>query len=385
MAGGYTIPSIDGAVMTVNSSTELLSSGTTFTGQWVEATGYASVVVAAQTDQNGELYVQFSSDATNIESSLVRYYRTDTIEVPHRYTITRRYVRVVFTNSSTGNQTYFRLQSMLCYQTDLNAPLDSTLSPDYDSQSVRPTDFKTEVAISRRQGLISWHKWGYNADVDTGTETVWSYGGTFSPLTNFNYLSIVSSSTNDTSAGTGARQITIYGIDAFRKSQTEVITMNGTTPVVTTTKWLGINRVAVTLSGSGLTNAGDITITATTAGSVQAHVPAGTSITQQAFFFTQADHKGVADWLFLNVNKITGGASPVVTIKGFIRNFSTNTVSEIFSHTIDTTVDDYLELKPPTPFLIPEQSLIYFTATTNADNTIVNLRFAMIEIRDVDA
>jgi hypothetical protein len=74
--------------------------------------------------------------------------------------------------------------------------------------------------------------------------------------------SIVSSSAADTSAGTGARTVRIYYVDATGATAgTEDVTLNGTTNVnlVTTTKCF-IEKIAVLTVGSGLANAGTITL-----------------------------------------------------------------------------------------------------------------------------
>ena len=181
-----------GKVSQINSSTTALNDAEVFTGEWEDWSGYPSVSVAVKTDQDGTFAIQFSPDGTNQDSTLTRYYRTSQIEAPHRFTVTRKYGRVVFTNDSGSNQTLFRLQTILGGQTELNTPCDSTLAQDFDATVVRPTDYNTEVALGRRQGATLWNKFGYNPDVDVGTEVVASWGGTFAPLTTATTISIVS-------------------------------------------------------------------------------------------------------------------------------------------------------------------------------------------------
>ncbi len=251
-AGGASVPVPTGALSDDNSTTTLLAAGITFTGEWEDVGHYNSVTVAAKTDQDGTFSVQFSPDGVNQDSTLTRYYRTGQIEAPHRFTITRRYMRVVFTNTSASDQTYLRLQTIYGDKTDLNAPMDSTLAQDFDAVAVRPSDHHVEVSLNRRQGSALWNKFGYNTTVGTGVEVVASWGGTFSPMTTARTLSFVSTSANDiTSSGTGARNVVVYGIDANRRAQIVVVQMNGLTPVVTTETWLGVNRISIGLSGTG--------------------------------------------------------------------------------------------------------------------------------------
>lgn len=106
---------------------------------------------------------------------------------------------------------------------------------------------------------------GGNTDIDTSTfpEDCWGGSGLYQgfPLT-AETVSIVSSSVNDTAAGTGARTLRISGLNATGDFQTEVVTLNGTTPVVTTSQWLRINRALIVTSGNNNRNfnAGAITI-----------------------------------------------------------------------------------------------------------------------------
>lgn len=375
-------------VSTLNGTTTLLNAGATYTGTWEDVSNYDSLIISLKTDQNGTFTVQFSPDGTNADTTLTRYYRTDQIEAPHNFTNTKRYARVTFTNTSASNQTYLRLQVLLGNHKQLNIPLDSMIAQDYDSISVRPTKFEYEVALGRRQGSTTWNKFGYNTDVDTAaTEVIASFGGTFTPLTTASTLTIVSSSASDdgSPSGVGANTLVIYGVDANRQYQTETITMNGTTNVVTAATWLGVNRVAIGLSGSSLVNVGNINITATTGGSTQAYLLAGEGVTQQAIFFTQKDHQFLTDFLRINVEKLAGGATPKCRIKGWVYSAVTNTKFSVYNELIDTSSDNFVSVNPSQPFAIPEQSCLWFEATTDTNDTFVSCRFSGIEFKDVDA
>lgn len=371
-------------VSTLNSSTTPLNASDVFTGTGEDVSQYSSVIVAVKTDQDGTYTIQFSNDNTNWDSVLTRYYRTGQIEPPHRFTITRKYCRVVFTNTSASNQTYLRLQTTFGNKQDLNIPSDSTMSQDYDSLSVRPTDFKYEAALGRRQGYTTWNKWAYNPDIDIGTETVWSTGGTFTRIVTARTLSIVSTSANDTSAGTGARTIGITGVDANWNEQTVVVTLNGTTPVVTTETWLGVNRISVYSAGSGGTNAGVITATATTEATIQSEIPVGLGTTQTGFFFVPQNHQVLMDWLYVSLYKASG-TPPNITVKMFVTSDVSNAKYEVFRDWIDGSFENHAELNPSQPFVVGEKSLIEFQITTDQNNTEVQLRFSFVQVRDVDA
>jgi hypothetical protein len=117
-----------------------------------------------------------------------------------------------------------------------------------------------ELQVSR--GQISFHyplhKFGFNPDVDDALETVWAEGGLYSYLSAATVLKVSSSSTADTSAGTGARTVQLYGLDADYNEINETVTLNGQTAVNTTNSFLRINRMVVRTAGTGGTNAGVI-------------------------------------------------------------------------------------------------------------------------------
>lgn len=372
-------------VSTLNSTADLLTDTSVFTGTGEDVSQYNSVVVSVKTDQNGTFSVQFSNDNTNWDSTLTRYYRTNQIEAPHRFTITRKYCRVVFTNDSGSDQTYLRLQTTFGEKAELNAPGDSTLAQDFDATVVRPTNFNYEAALGLRQGVTTWNKWGYNQDIDTAaSETYWSTGGTFVPIVTARTLSIVSTSIADDDGSTGANSLIVYGVDANWNEQTVVVTLNGTTPVVTTETWMGINRMSIYLSGTGGGNAGVITATATTEATVQAEIPIGAGSTQTGFFFVPAGHTALVDWLYITMTKNSGGTQPTLVTKMWVTSAVSGSTYEVFRDYLNGDTENHTELRPSQPFVVGEKSLMEFQGSTNQNNTEVGVRFSMVVVRTKD-
>lgn len=374
-----------GAEIQALGSSSIVAVGTPLETGFVDVSEHDSIVVAVKTDQDGTLQLIFSPDGVNEDSTLTRYYRTGQIEPPHRFTVTRRYVKVKFTNSSGIAQSYFRLQTLVGPKQPLNIPIDANMAQDYDAVAVRPTKFNDEVALGRRQGWQTWNKFGYNSDIDGASETIWTVGGTLSLLSSGETLSIVSTSTADDDGGTGANSIIVYGVDENWDLQTEVVTLNGTTPVVTTGSWLGVNRMAIYLAGSGKNNAGTITATASTAATIQARIEIGAGTTEHSFFFVPRNYQFLATYLRWNVNKISGGGSPRVALQMQVFSAVSNAYYDVYEETIDTAVDNIFELIPPEPFVVGEKSVLIASASTNTANTIVACRFSGKLVRDVDA
>lgn len=369
-------------VSTDNSSITLLTNGSVFTGEWEDVSDYNSVVVAAKTDQNGYYSVQFSPDGVNQDSTLTRYYRTDQIEAPHRFTITRSYCRVVFTNDSGSDQTYLRLQTTFGTKSDLNAPLDSTLSQDFDAIAVRGSDYHSEVALGLRQGVTTWNKFGYNEDIDDGNEEIIaSWGGDLQFLTVGETIDIVSTSTSDDLVGVGCQKIVITGVDENWDEQVEVVEMDGTTTVTTVTEWIGINRISIFKAGTSLKNVGTINITANTSGYTMAQMPLSTtqaaSVTQQCLFYVPVGYKFLAEWLHFNTIKISGGGgSPEVTFKAYVYSDVSTAIYEVFRDALDVADNNTLTIAPPVPFTIDEKSILWLVAESDTNNTAVRGRFS---------
>ena len=170
----------EGAVSTVNSTAVALGIGGTFTGAAEDASKYASIVVAALTDRVGTLQVQFSPDGVNWDSTLSFSVVANTNEV-HRITVSRKYFRVIFSNTSGVAQTFLRLQTLLGKQQTLTSSLNSVIQSDADAAIVRPLDFNLMVAEGLYQNRSATTKEGINFDVDTGSvpEDLWDYGGTY--------------------------------------------------------------------------------------------------------------------------------------------------------------------------------------------------------------
>lgn len=366
-------------VSTDNSSTTSLDDTEVFTGAWEDVSAYESVIVAIATDQNGSFSVQFSPDGVNQDSTLSKHFKTNQIEPPHRYTVTRQYARVVFTNDSGSNQTYFRLQTILAGNSrDLNAPMDQVLAQDYDASPVRPSDFHTEVALGLRQGHETWNKFGYNLDVDSasGEEIIASWGGTFQYLTAGETIDIVSSSTNDDLVGTGCQKVIIWGVDENWDPQLEIVEMDGLVTVTTSTSWIGINRISIYKAGTGLGNAGTIDVTATSSGYTLAQMPVGDGTSQQCMFYVPAGHQFLAEWLHFDAIKTSGGSKPEITFKGYVYSDVATAEFEVFRDSLDIALSNTLTISPPVPFVISEKSILWFVADSDTNDTAVRSRFS---------
>jgi len=100
---------------------------------------------------------------------------------------------------------------------------------------------------------------GYNPGVASGDTTVWNETTTLVAYpASAATVTVSSGSANDTSNGTGARTVSISGLDGSFNTITETVTLNGQTAVTTTNSFYRFNLLTVLTAGSGGVNAGVI-------------------------------------------------------------------------------------------------------------------------------
>ncbi len=145
------------------------------------------------------------------------------------------------------------------------------------------------IARNEWRGYSTVFKFGFNADIGTTEETVWFQGGAYAHPSSASTMTVSSANANDTSAGTGARTVQVYGLDSNYDEVTETITMNGQTAVTTSNTYIRANRMVVRSAGSGETNAGVIymgtgTVTAGVPANIYSTVGASLGQTLQTFW-----------------------------------------------------------------------------------------------------
>jgi hypothetical protein len=138
-------------------------------------------------------------------------------------------------------------------------------------------NFDLQVAANKIEGVYGENQYALNPAIDTVTEDVWQEGGVLSFLSSAETMNVASSSSDDDGdpAGDGARTVTLYGVDGNYLPLKETVVLNGMNNVETENAFLRINRMRVSTVGSDGVNAGDISATASTAGTVQGTISAG--------------------------------------------------------------------------------------------------------------
>jgi len=101
------------------------------------------------------------------------------------------------------------------------------------------------------------HKFGRNPSIGGAPETVWMNGGIYTYLTSPSTVYVSSDNGNDAAGGTGARTVTVQGLDVNYNSVEETLTVGGS---VSTVEFLRVFRAFVVEAGSVGTNIGNVLV-----------------------------------------------------------------------------------------------------------------------------
>ena len=132
-------------------------------------------------------------------------------------------------------------------------------------------NFALNLARGKVRGTSYVEKFGRNPSVATSIETIWDRGGIYEYLTSAAAVYVYSANAADELTGTGARKITIQGLDTDYNLVQEEVTVNG---AASTQTFLRVYRAFITDAGSDGYNRGDIVIStaASGAGTVVAQI-----------------------------------------------------------------------------------------------------------------
>lgn len=380
--------SASGVASSTNSTTTPLAAGATFYGgpdNGGEQNDFDHVGVMAKMDSDATLFFQFSSDGVNWDSTFPTGGFKISSGIPEFHTAVKlgRYFRLRIANNDTP-QTSMRTTTF--YGNNFvpsAAPLNQALGIDHDAIMVRSTLSQDEIRIGRRSGVVGWTKFGHRLDLQSasGEETIWASTNNFVPLMVPSTFSVVYDETTDGDGTTGATVLTFWYVNSSGTPAISVHTLGNTGADETSFSGLGINRIAVSASGSNNANVSEIVVSTEAGGNTQAIVPAGGSVTQQCIYFVGSNHQAVAKFLIINANKVSGSA-PVVTIKGYAFNRNIQTQFEVFRYVMDANVENNVILNEPIGFNLSPSDILFFVADTTLNNTVVNLRFSLNEYQN---
>lgn len=374
--GGLNIES--GRQSSANTTTTPLASSATFTGTF-EQNDFSDVGVSCYSDTDGTLFFDFSVDGTNVRTFPPLGFPVKAgVHEFHTAVKMPRFFRLRFVNSASAQST-LQLYTYYGQFGQGNTPLNQKMSPDSDAKIVRFAS-EDEVMLGRYDGQMIISKFGRNPDIDTGTvpEDIWNGGGTYTgfPTATAEFLQVVSSSANDTAAGTGARTLRIFYLDAnynmFDANGDPLyvdVTLTGIVPVTTATQAMRVYRAYVLTSGTSQSNEGDITIRwAVTTATVFAVLPATFAQTQLSNFTVPDGWTGYMRRVGVSLADTTANTAQMVLR---VREFNSNTFRNMRPFSVSTSASFERDYFGGLKF--PEKTDVILRCTSVVNNNAVVL------------
>jgi len=240
---------------------------------------------------------------------------------------------------------------------------------------------KVDISEKRVVNVDYIHKFGRNPNVGGAPETIWMYGGVYSYLTSPSTVYVTSDDADDAAAGTGARTVTVQGLDGNYNNIQETLTVGGS---VGTVEFLRVFRAFVVESGSVGTNVGTVLITTGAGGSGTVLADIGTigtgstfglGQTQLALYTVPAHCIGyLTTW-----NVGVGSYNDATTVSLYTRVFDTGYQSFRTRDIMDVP-GGYHTRNFDIPLQIPEKTDIEVRAIASAGSTISS-SFDLILVR----
>lgn len=242
--------------------------------------------------------------------------------------------------------------------------------------------FELQVSRGQIQGHKTLFKFGNNSDINGTLETIWSQGGIYAYPAAATVMKVSSSDANDDAAGTGARTVTVFGLDVNYNEVSETVELDGQTEVLTTTQFIRVNRAFVVTAGSGGTAAGTIyvgtgTVTAGVPATIYAVITLGENQTTMALWTVPAGYT-----LYITggtFSAASNNAAQYVLGKFVVRPFG-----GVFRNAADITVNsNVFRYDWEIPLAIPEKTDIEARAIAlSGTNFYVTASFEGIYIKN---
>ena len=173
------------------------------------------------------------------------------------------------------------------------------------------SDFDIFVSAGLSEHAKAVDVFGVNEDVGTFAEDIWGGGGTFLFLDTASTLTISSTSSSDTSSGTGARTVKIIGLDNSYAEIEETVTLLGTSGVTTTQSFLRVNLFEVSTAGSNGGAQGNVSASA--GSNLQAIIVNGHNTSLSSIYTIPLGYVGLVFSIEVSVGK---NRSVLTTLRG---------------------------------------------------------------------
>ena len=148
-------------------------------------------------------------------------------------------------------------------------------------------DYLQAVVEGSITGHTPWSKMGYNDNIGTSQETMWSYSSEYVWITTPGQVEVLSSNANDTAAGTGARTVRVGYLKSDYTEGSVDLTLNGVTTVPSGASHADIFRInSFRVLSTGTNNApvGNLTLRQAVGGLYVSYIRAGKTRARSCFY-----------------------------------------------------------------------------------------------------
>ena len=222
------------------------------------------------------------------------------------------------------------------------------------------TQFELNVSAGIMTEMANVHKFGAVVSTSATYDTVWTEGGAYEFPESAGTITVVSTSTQDSSVGTGASSITVQGLDGDYTEVQETLSLDGTTGVAGTVSFLRTHRAFI---DSGNTNAGNITISI--GSTVHCAIAADMGQSQVAFYTVPAGKSA-----FLKQFTATQNKNQENAVRMFQRQYQEGTTKP-FRLVTELNLYGSNFIKPYSyPVFFPEKTDIEVRAYTGSNCTV---------------
>ena len=366
-----------------NSTIETIAASGEWLGDWTETTKFATIAATITGTGNAVMYFQFSIDGVTLDREIqVTNSGLTPAGTIHSVIVVAPYFRIRVENE-TAAPNDLRLVSLLHRNAKIAAPT-ARLKDSYNGRNdcipvkvINNTAF--DEAVGRAQDRIQVAKFGENPNIAASTtEYITTSGQLFFQQTAQTLRIRSGGNANDDATGSGARKITVQGLDAnFKLYEEDIITAGTSQSGATTGTFFRVFRAFVSETGTyGGTNAGDITLEYSTSTDEAILISAGVSQSEHAAYTIPAGYQAI----LRRVDATVESGKPA-DIAIWVRNNADNTTvpfsaSRRLLHAIgiDGSLDRDYRAYPR----LPEKTDIWMTSTAGASTVGVVGAFDLV-------
>ncbi len=223
-------------------------------------------------------------------------------------------------------------------------------------------------------------RFGLNKDLSTPGEDIWTAGNSyqgFLSVSSAQTLIMFSTSSEDSAAGsgTGARSVTLTGLDINWDAITETVSLDGLNVTSTALTFLRLNDVTVNSAGGSRRAAGLISILTVNSLTRMSEVVSGLGNSLMAMYTVPSNKTALMLSFHSSVLK-GGGASVGVDIH--LHQTLGDVETMVKEVGVSTNGTNYLQHFFPLPEAFVEKTDIHFEGHTAANNTEVATGFSII-------